>query len=134
MRLIRRGMLLALALVAAGCSRLPAAKPSAVEGCVRLYVFHATWCAQCRYIKPAALAVAKEYEGRAQVSIVGVESEEGRPLAQRYGIRCLPAALAIGAEGKPLGQVRCGFATYPALRAVMEEALAAAGCADGDGG
>ncbi len=101
---------------------------NAAEGCVHLYVFRAAVCSQCRYIKPAALQIAEEYAGRAQVSLIMLDSPEGQRLVVRYALRCVPAALTVNADGQPLGSVRCGFATYPTLRTAVEEALQEANC------
>ncbi len=63
-----------------------------------LAYFWASWCAQCRAVGPVVEAVARDYAGRADVVSVDVEAEAA--LAERYGVRSLPAFLVFdGGEG-----------------------------------
>ncbi|MCA9669842.1 MAG: thioredoxin [Myxococcales bacterium] len=53
--------------------------------------FWAEWCAPCRMVAPMIEQVARDYEGRAVVAKVDVDSNQ--EIAQRYGIRAIPTLL-----------------------------------------
>lgn len=53
--------------------------------------FWAPWCGPCRAIAPHIESLAAEYAGRAVVTKVNVDENQG--IAQRYGIRGIPAIL-----------------------------------------
>jgi thioredoxin 1 len=53
--------------------------------------FGATWCPPCRAIGPEVDAAAETLSGRARV--VTVDVDENGALAERYGIRGIPALL-----------------------------------------
>ena len=60
--------------------------------------FWAEWCAPCRALAPAVEAVAQEYQGKAKVVKLDVDSST--QVAQRYGIRGIPTLIVFkgGAE------------------------------------
>ena len=53
--------------------------------------FWAEWCGPCRMLGPTIDTVADEYAGKAKVGKLNVDQEMG--IAQRYGIRGIPALL-----------------------------------------
>ncbi len=64
--------------------------------------FWAEWCGPCRMLGPTIDTVADEYAGKAKVGKLNVDQEMG--IAQRYGIRGIPALL-IFKDGKVAGQL-----------------------------
>ena len=55
--------------------------------------FWATWCAPCRMIAPIIEEIAVEYEGKAIVGKVDVDSN--MDVSAKYGIRNIPTVLFI---------------------------------------
>jgi len=53
--------------------------------------FWATWCAPCKAIAPHVEAVATEFDGRAKVVKIDIDSNPQTP--QKYGIRSIPTLL-----------------------------------------
>ena len=60
------------------------------EGLV-LVDFWAAWCGPCRMIAPTLEALAKDYEGKAKIAKLDVDSNQGT--AMKYNIRSIPAVL-----------------------------------------
>ena len=60
--------------------------------------FWSEWCAPCRALTPVVEAVAQEYQGKAKVVKLDVDSST--QVAQRYGIRGIPTLIVFkgGAE------------------------------------
>lgn len=58
---------------------------------VALVDFWAAWCGPCLMIAPAIEELAKEYEGKAVIGKMDVESNTQVPL--EYGIRSIPTLL-----------------------------------------
>ena len=63
--------------------------------------FWAAWCAPCRVIAPTIEEIASEYEGRAKVVKVDVDSNQR--IAMDYGIRSIPT-LMFFKDGRPVDQ------------------------------
>lgn len=55
--------------------------------------FWAVWCGPCRMIAPIVEEMTQEYEGRAVIGKVDVDSNPG--VAQKYGIRNIPTVLFV---------------------------------------
>ena len=55
--------------------------------------FWAEWCAPCRALTPVVEAVAQEYQGKAKVVKLDVDSST--QVAQRYGIRGIPTLIVF---------------------------------------
>jgi thioredoxin 1 len=53
--------------------------------------FWAEWCGPCRMVGPVVEELAKEYEGKAIVGKVNVDSNSG--ISANYGIRNIPTLL-----------------------------------------
>ena len=55
--------------------------------------FWAEWCGPCRMLTPLVNQLSQEYEGKALVGKVDVDSNPG--IAAKYGIRNIPTILFI---------------------------------------
>lgn len=55
--------------------------------------FWAIWCGPCRMIAPIVTEMSGEYEGKAVIGKVDVDSNPG--VAMKYGIRNIPTVLFI---------------------------------------
>ena len=64
--------------------------------------FWAVWCGPCRMVAPVVEAIAAEYQGRAKVAKLDVDSAQ--KTAMEYGIRSIPTLL-IFKGGKVADQV-----------------------------
>ncbi len=53
--------------------------------------FWATWCGPCKIIAPSINEMANEYEGKAKICKVDVDSNQ--QIAIQYGIRSIPTVL-----------------------------------------
>lgn len=53
--------------------------------------FWAEWCGPCRMVGPSVEEIAKEYEGKAVVGKVNVDTNPG--ISMQFGIRNIPALL-----------------------------------------
>ena len=55
--------------------------------------FWAVWCGPCRMIAPIVEEMSTEYEGKAVIGKVDVDSNPG--IAMKYGIRNIPTVLFV---------------------------------------
>jgi thioredoxin 1 len=53
--------------------------------------FWAEWCAPCRALGPAIESLAADYEGRAVIAKVDIDSNQ--QVAQQFGIRSIPTVM-----------------------------------------
>lgn len=63
--------------------------------------FWATWCVPCKVIAPVVAEIATEFQGRAKVAKLDVDTAPA--LAQKYGIQSIPALLFFK-DGKVIDQ------------------------------
>ena len=64
--------------------------------------FWATWCGPCRTIAPTIEEIASDYDGKAKVVKLDVDSNP--QTAMKYGIRSIPSLLFFK-DGKPVDQM-----------------------------
>ncbi|MCB8932226.1 MAG: thioredoxin [Fimbriimonadaceae bacterium] len=81
--------------------------------------FWAEWCGPCKAIGPSIEQLATEYEGRAKVFKVDVDSDG--ELASQYGVMSIPALLVFK-DGKVVDQM-VGAAPKPQIAALIDRAL-----------
>ena len=64
--------------------------------------FWATWCGPCRMIAPIVEELSEEYEGKAMIAKVDVDTAQNT--AQEFGIRSIPTLLLFKG-GKVVEQI-----------------------------
>ncbi len=82
--------------------------------------FWAAWCGPCRVIAPTIEELADEYQGKAKIVKVDVDSNPQTPM--KYGVRSIPS-LIFFKDGKPVDQL-VGVVPKPTLAEKLD-ALAA---------
>lgn len=65
----------------------------ATEKGLAMVDFWAGWCGPCKMVAPVMDALAKEYEGKALVGKIDVDSEP--ELAARYGVMSIPTVVYL---------------------------------------
>lgn len=81
--------------------------------------FWASWCGPCKAIGPSIEQLADEYDGKAKVYKVDVDSDGD--LASQYGVVSIPA-LIVFKEGKVFSQ-QVGALPKPQIAALIDRAL-----------
>jgi thioredoxin 1 len=81
--------------------------------------FWAEWCGPCKVIGPSIEQLAAEYDGRAHVYKVNVDTEGD--IAMRYGIMSIPALLVF--KGGKIVDQMVGAAPKAQIAALLERAL-----------
>jgi thioredoxin 1 len=83
--------------------------------------FWAPWCGPCKMIAPALDEIARESGGRFRIAKVNVDDEPA--LAQRFGVRGIPALLFF--SGGELRHQTAGVTGKKAIADKLEELAAA---------
>jgi len=81
--------------------------------------FWAEWCGPCRMVAPIVSEIANEYEGKAVVGKLDVDSNPG--VAQEYGIRNIPTILFF--KGGQVADKQVGAVPKSVLTAKIEKLL-----------
>lgn len=81
--------------------------------------FWAEWCGPCRMIGPSIEQIAAEYQGKAAVYKLNVDTDSD--IAGRYGIMSIPALLVFKG-GKVVDQM-IGAAPKPQIAALIDRQL-----------
>jgi thioredoxin 1 len=81
--------------------------------------FWAEWCGPCKAIGPSIEQLASEYEGKAKVFKLDVDTEG--ELAMQYGVMSIPALLVFKG-GKEIDRM-VGAAPKPQIAALIDRAL-----------
>jgi len=81
--------------------------------------FWATWCGPCRAIAPLIDQLADEYQGRAKIGKVDVDSNQ--KLAGDYQISSIPTIMVFK-EGRVVEQIM-GGRPKPAMAALIDKHL-----------
>jgi thioredoxin 2 len=83
----------------------------------------APWCGPCRMVSPALEQLARDLAGR--VKLVKVNVDESPRISQRFSAQAIPTLLVM--KGGQVAARQTGAAPLPALRAWVDNALAADG-------
>ncbi|MFT7120457.1 MAG: thioredoxin 1 [Neolewinella sp.] len=83
--------------------------------------FWAEWCGPCRMIGPIIEELATEYEGKALIAKVDVDSNS--ELSAQYGVRSIPTILIL--KNGEVVDKHVGVTTKAALAEKIEKQLAA---------
>jgi len=81
--------------------------------------FWAVWCGPCRHVAPVVEELAGEYQGRAIVAKLDVDSN--RDTAVKYGIQAIPTLLFIK-DGKVADRI-IGVADKKSIQAKLDALL-----------
>ena len=81
--------------------------------------FGAAWCQPCKMLDPVIHEIAGEYNGKAKVGAVNVDSNQ--QIAVKYGIRAVPTVL-IFKNGQITKQF-VGLTAKEQITAAIDEAL-----------
>lgn len=84
--------------------------------------FWAAWCGPCRMVAPIIDELSKDYDGRAVVGKVDVDSNQ--QFAAQYGVRNIPTVLVFK-DGEVVGR-QVGVAPKAAYTEALDSLLAEA--------
>ncbi len=82
--------------------------------------FWAVWCGPCRAVAPVIEEIAEEYEGRAMVGKIDVDSN--REIATQYGIQAIPTLFLVK-DGQVADKVVGNVADKNSIRAKLDALL-----------
>lgn len=82
--------------------------------------FYADWCGPCQALLPTVEKLAEEYAG--EVEIVKVNIDHQRPLAEKFGVRSIPALFFL--EGNQVKDSLKGMASEHELRKRISKLVA----------
>jgi len=80
--------------------------------------FGADWCPPCRMMKPVLQQLKSELKGK--VSVVDLDVDKHRELAERYGISLIPTMIFIDRNGRAVGK-NVGFMSKDEVKARMRD-------------
>lgn len=86
---------------------------------VTLVDFYADWCGPCRMLAPFVDQLSNEYEGKAKVVKVNVDTVQ--EVAFRYGISSIPTLLVI--KDGSIVKSHVGFTSYDGLKEMLDAIL-----------
>jgi thioredoxin 1 len=78
--------------------------------------FWAEWCGPCKMVGPLVDSIAAEYEGKAKVMKLDVDSNP--EVAGRYGVRSIPTLMVF--KGGELVETAVGARPKPAIEKLLE--------------
>lgn len=81
--------------------------------------FWAEWCGPCKMIAPAIEELANEFEGKAKVGKLDVDSNQN--VAAKYGIRSIPSLLIF--KGGEVVESIVGAVPKNAIQSKLETAV-----------
>jgi thioredoxin 1 len=90
------------------------------EGGPLLVDFWATWCGPCKAVAPILEELSKEYEGKARIGKLDVDSSP--TIAAKYGIMSIPTLLLFKG-GEPAEQI-VGAQPREAIAGMLQRHLA----------
>ena len=79
--------------------------------------FWAVWCGPCRAVAPLVDQLATEFQGRAKVGKIDVDSE--RELAQQFSIASIPTVLVF--KGGEVVEQVLGARPKPVMASMLEK-------------
>ena len=83
--------------------------------------FYADWCGPCQALLPTVEKLAEEYDD--DVEIVKVNIDQQRPLAEKFGVRSIPALFFL--QGNQLKDSLKGLTSEHNLRKHIDKLIAA---------
>jgi thioredoxin 1 len=93
---------------------------SAIDtGGVTVIDFWAEWCGPCRMVAPVIEELAKDYDGKALIGKLDVDSNPG--VSMKYGVRSIPTILFM--KGGEVVDKHVGTATKQLLSSKIDALL-----------